>query len=308
MGRKMKIVIVGLPLFAERLAAKLTEYDRNNQYICLDTYYKKWDKIKARVIIPRADVVFSINGSLTRSGVFDLALSKNIPLVMNWVGTDVLKAIDAVKNGKAVSEYKTKAIHYCEVDWIKEELAETGIVPEIVNFASFDQEFALKVPQNDLTVLTYISDGRAEFYGIKSILKLADRFPSVNFLIAGTKAEKYEPLPKNVKALGWVNNMGELFDQSHVCIRFPEHDGLSTFILEALARGKEVLYKYPFTHCHHCPDESALEDTMSKLKEKFENGQWEINTNGADLIRNEFSSNAILGGLINRFRTISGKK
>lgn len=307
MGRKMRVLIVGLPLFSKRLAEKLSEFDKQNTYISLDTYYNKWDKLKARFLIPQSDLVFSINGSMTRSRVFDLALRKKVPVIMNWVGTDVLKAIDAHKNGRAVMEYKEKAVHYCEVDWIRDELSEIGIVPEIVNFASFDNEFELKQPEGKFTVLTYISDGRAEFYGIKSILKLAENNPDVRFLIAGTKADAYHPLPDNVEALGWVTNMDELFNMSHVCIRFPEHDGLSTFILEALARGKEVLYKYPFHHCHHCNDDQGLEEEMKKLLSEFNTGKWKVNAAGAEFIRNEFSSEVILNGLINRFKKISGK-
>lgn len=303
----MRVLIVGLPLFSKRLAEKLSEYDKQNSYISLDTYYNKWDKLKARFLIPGSDLVFSINGSLTRSGVFDLALKKNVPVVMNWVGTDVLKAIAAHKEGRAVKEYRERADHYCEVDWIRDELSEVGIAPEIVNFASFDKEFELKNPEGKFTVLTYISDGRAEFYGIKSILSLAENNPDVQFLIAGTKADDYQPLPANVQALGWVTNMDELFDQSHICIRFPEHDGLSTFILEALARGKEVLYKYPFNHCRYCKDDQRLEEELKNVHSDFKNGNWKVNIEGARFIRENFSSEVILSGLVNRFKKISGK-
>lgn len=303
----MKVAIVGLPLFAERLAQGLTNYDPHNKYVAFDTYYNRWDKIKALLMIPRYDLVYSINGTTTRSRLFDLAFKRKIPVIMNWVGTDVLKAIDSAKNGNAIQAYIDNATHYCEVQWIKDELAEIGIQPEIVNFASFDKKFDLVLPENELTVLTYISDGRPAFYGIESIIALAKEFSSVRFLIAGTKAEKYEPLPENVKALGWVDNMGELFDQSHVCIRFPEHDGLSNFILEALARGKEVLYRYPFENCRYCPDYDKLESEMRAIAESYKKGDLKVNSRGADFIAQEFSSDVILKGLINRFKQLSGR-
>jgi glycosyltransferase involved in cell wall biosynthesis len=298
---------VGLPLFAKRLAERLSAFDPGNKYVALDTYYNKWDKVKARFLIPRSDAVFSINGSMTKSRVFDLALKKEIPLIMNWVGTDVLKAIEAERSNRANPEYKAKAIHFCEVDWIKEELSVIGIVPEIVNFASFDKEFELKLPEGEFTVLTYISDGRAEFYGIKSVLNLANEFPEIQFLIAGTKAESYAPLPANVKALGWVTNMDELYDRSHVCLRFPEHDGLSTFILESLARGKEVLYKYPFNFCRHCDDDERLELEVRRLYSEFKSGELKINEEGAHFVQREFNSEHILNGLITRFKFLCGK-
>ena len=57
MGRPLKIIIVGLPLFAERLAKSLKEFDPSNNYISLNTYYKRWDKIRAKFLIPRADLL-----------------------------------------------------------------------------------------------------------------------------------------------------------------------------------------------------------------------------------------------------------
>ena len=121
---KMKVLIVGLPLFAERLKNDLTEYDSSNKYYFLNTYYNKWDRVKALFLIPRVDVVYSINGTLGTSRVFDLTLKLKKKLMIAWVGTDVLKA----KKLKEVNQlFLEKAEHYCEVDWIKKELVELNI-------------------------------------------------------------------------------------------------------------------------------------------------------------------------------------
>jgi len=70
----MRILIVGIPLFSERLQKEISEFDTDNTYIYLNTYYNTLDRVKAFFLIPFVDVVISINGTVTKSKVFDLAL------------------------------------------------------------------------------------------------------------------------------------------------------------------------------------------------------------------------------------------
>lgn len=292
----MKILIVGLPLFAERLQKELSLYDTTNSYYQLNTYYSRKDKIKAFFMIPFMDVVFSINGTTSKSRVIDLALFLRKRVQFNWVGTDVLKAIANPNRNK---KYLSRVEHYCEVEWIQEELKPIGINAKLMNFVAFEKSFENPtLNEKQLNVLSYISEKRADFYGINEFLALAKNFPTVNFFIAGTKAEQYAPLPENVQALGWVENMGALFDKVHVTLRFPEHDGLSSFILESLARGKQVIYKYPFNHCLCCESLDDMIQTVDKIKSDFESGNDLINNEAKHFINEHFSKEKIFGGLI----------
>ena len=296
----MKILIVGLPLFAERLQKELTAFDTANSYYQLNTYYSRKDKLKAFFMMPFMDVVFSINGTTSKSGVIDLALFFKKRVQFNWVGTDVLKALaNKNRNEKYISDVE----HYCEVEWIQEELKPIGINAKLMNFVAFERAFDIPVLAKDqLNVLSYISDKRADFYGINEFLTLAKHFPSVNFYIAGTKAENYSPLPPNVQALGWVENMNELFDKVHVTLRFPEHDGLSSFILESLARGKQVIYKYPFNHCLSCESLDEMIETIEKIKSDFDNGKDLVNIEAKQFINEHFSKEKIFGDLIENWK------
>lgn len=305
---KMKVIVVGLPLFSKRLAIALKKFDPENEYISLDTYYNRWDKLKAYFKIPHTDIVVSINGTIQTSRVFDRAFEKGVPVIMNWVGTDVLKSIEAFKSGNYRKDYISKAIHFCEVSWIKDELKQIGVEAEIVNFAAFDKKYDATIsPNKQFTALTYIPEKRSQFYGMLSILKIAEKVPEIQFVIAGTTANDFQPLPANVTALGWVSNMNEVFDDAHVCIRFPEHDGLSTFILEGLARGKQVIYKYPFDYCQVAKDEQELFERLKEFESQFKRGTWKINDGGINFIQTHFNENVIIGGLIDKFKKISGK-
>jgi hypothetical protein len=305
MGRGMKIVIVGLPLFAERLVLNLKRFDPTNRYIFLNTYYNKIDKIKALIEVPRADLVFSINGSLNKSSIFDLAIARGVPLVMNWVGTDVLLAKEAYNKKTYISKYINKAVHFCEVSWIKDELELINIKAVIQNFASFPVLCnVVKFETSALNVLTYINDNRQEFYGIEEVLRLANLFPNINFYIVGTKAANYLPLPSNIYALGWIDKMDVYFDICQLVIRFPEHDGLANFVLESLARGKHVLYKYDFFHCEHTPNFDSLVLKLSEFVLRFNENNLKPNLEGFNFVKNEFSEDVIYKSLLSRLQSL----
>lgn len=302
----MKVVIVGLPLFAKRLAENLTAFDPVNKYVFLNTYYSKKDQLKAFFHLQSADVVFSINGTLSKSRLFDYAFKKKIPVIMNWVGTDVQVARTAVETNQFNEGYRSNAIHFCEVAWIQEELKAISISAKIQNFAAFPSSDQIEPFKTDqLCVLTYINDARKEFYGIKEILALASRFPQIHFYVVGTTASNYEPLPRNVSALGWVENISPYFDLCQIAIRFPEHDGLATFVLESLAKGKHVLYKYPFDSCIHTPDSNELDKAIKVLQERFIVGELKPNIEGSQFIQSAFNKEVIFGTLVNYFKSIS---
>lgn len=295
----MRVLIVGLPLFAERLKNDLENFDTENSYYFLDTYYNKWDKIKSFFLIPFVDVVYSINGALDHSGVFDLALKKNKKLMMTWVGTDVVKA----KKLESINEdYLNNAHHYCEVSWIKNELKELNIDAKVLNFFNFKDSFNLTFPQNEksLKVLTYISKGREEYYGWSTFIASAEQLPNVQFTVVGT--DRSENIPGNVTCLGWVEDMESLFQECHCTIRFVEHDGLSGFVLESLYRGKHVLYSEDLTHCIHVNSSTDMVNRLSELSEKLNSKELTPNYEGSAFVKENFNSNFILSELIKEFQ------
>jgi len=304
----MKTVIIGLPLFTKRLSKDLSEFDPENSYLSLDTYYRFFDKIKALVLVPKADCIYSINGSITTSRVFDLAIKNSVPLIMHWVGTDVLKAKKAFKSGEYRKDYIENGIHFCEVEWIRDEIMEIGIKAEIVNFVSFNKKYE-KVITNvkPLTILSYIPEKRRDFYGLPLLLNLANKFPDINFIIVGSSLKDIKNIPANIKAMGWIKDMEDAFNRSHICFRFPEHDGLSSFILESLARGKQVIYKYPFEGCVHAPTISAVEIALSKIQNSFISGKYQFNLKGASFIQNNFGNKLIMERISNRIKEISNR-
>ena len=306
---KMNVILVGLPLFCKRLEHNLKEFDSINSYEFLNTYYNSLDKLKALIKIPKADCIFSINGSITKSKVFDMAFKNNVPVIMNWVGTDVLIAINAFKQGDYNKEYISNAIHFCEVDWIKEELEKVGIDALVSNYMCFDKKLDNSNCLNKkLSVLSYVSNKKPDFYGIKEIITLAKKNPNINFNIVGTEALDYYPLPNNINAHGWVEDMNSIFNDVHICIRFTQHDGLSNFVLEALSRGKQVLYNNRFNHCIYSKSEEDLHNNLFQLYKDFTNNNSLHNQKGIEYIQSNFNSNKIINELIDKIKLVVHNK
>ena len=308
MGRKLTIVIIGLPLFAKRLANELSIYDPKGRYIALDTYYSTKDKILALWWIRKADLVFSINGSIDTSKIFDYTLKLGKPLVMNWVGTDVITAKNKYETKKIREDYVKNALHLCEVDWIKQELLEIGIDAKISNFATFNKVYQIEESfHNHFAVLNYIPEDRKSFYGIDLYVELAKRNPSIHFYIAGCVANEHK-FPDNIFPLGWVSDMNELYNKVQVCLRIPEHDGLSTFVLEGLARGKQVIYKYDYPNVIHLADLSEIDFKLKELQAKWLDKKSLINVEGMKFISEHFNTDYILSNLLSLFSDVIANK
>ncbi|MFZ6052139.1 hypothetical protein [Halocola ammonii] len=305
MGKKRRIIIVGLPLFAKRLAEALKPRMESWNVIHLDTYTSRKDQLKGLFLIPKADVIYSINGTLSKSRVFDIALKNNVNCIMHWVGTDVLKSTEAYQSGIYKEDYLDKVNHFCEVNWIQDELKQIEIDARIVNFASFDRSYALTAPDsNRLRILSYMPENRSEFYGLPKVIDLAKNFPEIDFTIVGATAKKYQPLPENLEALGWVDDMDFQFDNCHATIRVPQHDGLSNFVLESLARGKQVLYNHPYPNCIYCSGQDELENALTEMNADFKKGKYEFNQKGKLFIEKEFNSDYVFSKLINEIHSI----
>lgn len=295
----MKVLIVGLPLFGSRLQKELQAFDPGNKYYFLDTYYSKKDKIKAFFMIPRVDVVYSINGALDKSGVFDYAFRWKKKIMMTWVGTDVTKARKLKEVNKL---YKEKAHHYCEVGWIQEELREhLGLEAKILNFFNFSEQKEISICESKtLNVLVYIAKNREAYYGWNEIIEAAVILPEVQFTIVGT--EGVGEFPTNVVCKGWVSDMNSLYELNHATIRFVKHDGLSGFVLESLYRGKQVLYSENLIHCIKVDNTAQMVQKLSELSNRLQSGDSLVNVEGSEYVKQNFNRDKILSELIEEIK------
>lgn len=295
--KKVKVLIVGLPLFAKRLKEDLETFDKVNKYYCLDTYYNRNDRIKALLLLPFVDVIYSINGSLSKSKVFDIAFKLKKRVMMTWVGTDVSKA---KKEPHKNQLYLTESEHYCEVEWIQNELKELNIDAKIQNFFNFKTNFeAVANNSTQLNVLTYISKNREEYYGWNELRYIAEQNPTIQFTVVGT--DGIGTYPNNINCLGWQKDMNEHFNKAHVTVRFVQHDGLSGFVLESLIRGKQVIYSKPLAHCLYAQYKEDIHQHIQQLNKDLLAGKDLFNHQGRDFVLSNFNTETILSTLVANF-------
>ncbi len=303
-NRKNKIIVIGLPYFGKQLVHDLKSFDSSIRVVYLNTYYSKLDQFKYLFLLPFYQTVLSINGSTSKSLAFDLAIRWKKKLFMMWVGSDVLLAKENHLNHTEIQVYKTYAKHLCEVSWIQQELATISIPATVLPFVSFDQQFqTIPHDSNEMKALIYIAKNREQFYGIEWIIEAAKQLPNVQFSIVGSDGEGFE-VPENIIFKGWVNDLNPLFHQHDVCIRIPEHDGLSVFVLESLARGKQVIYRFPFDQTHYAPDLNSLVLALKKLEAQKAIGQNLHHQDGVRFILENYQSHQVIPHLLSHLSAL----
>ncbi|UCH79371.1 MAG: glycosyltransferase, partial [Candidatus Coatesbacteria bacterium] len=100
-------------------------------------------------------------------------------------------------------------------------------------------------------LLTYMPDRRRDFYGWPVVRRIAEQLPEVEIVAAGGAAEP--GAPSNVRFTGLVDGaaMARLYRETSALVRPTSHDGLSQMVLEALLRGRQVVWSRRFPHCRH---------------------------------------------------------
>lgn len=283
----MRVLITGLPLFGERLAKDLQDFDPDSRYTALNTYYSKWDKVKFLLLLPFADLVISLNGVTDRSGSLNWVLRFRKKMLMQWNGTDALLAIERNANQTIDRKYIDYAVHFTDNPWMKEEIESVGVSVGLLEFKYVSNPEEGIVEQYDgIRVASYVAQKRQEYYGLKKICILAQEFPAIPFDIYGMDFPDFE-CPPNVAFHGWVSaaEMAMAMKRSAIFLRLPEHDGFSVSVIEALGYGCEVIWTMPCEYTSSVKNDGELmtvfkqlheKITMRKLTPNLENSAWAI--------------------------------
>lgn len=229
-----------------------------------------------------------------RGHVFDVLLGlvtrRSAQRVMYWIGTDVANHIsDERRYGHtALDEHVDD--HLAGSEPLLAELADAGIRAQLMDFPSFVARPAGALPAmpEDFTVVTYIPDGRADFYGGPQILELAREFPQVQFSVMGGSGRWIDggEAPANLEFLGWVTDPGALYSRSSAVIRIPEHDSLGATAAEGVLFGRPVLYTQAMPFVRQVTrDVGVLKTELADLVEQHESGRLQPDQAAADWAR-----------------------
>lgn len=238
-----------------------------------------------------------------------LWLSRKNLLILHWIGTDVLNAINPDINTRFYRKvyetmwnfllrYKSKnntLVHLAGAPWLVEELATIGIKAKYLPITSINTknlELLANSIKKDIDVISYVPFKRFSFYGGDNIIKLAEEFPNYKFFLLHPDLDEITPdinkkYPENVITSPKVEfaDMQRLYLRSKVFLRLVEHDGLSLSVLESLFYKLQVFWTYPFPNVHHVKDYEAFKVDIQQNIE-----HWVPNEQGHEYIMDNFQT------------------
>jgi len=245
----IRVMVVGLPYFCERIferhsAVEGVEFFNLAIRDDAGALRKAWSFIKRLLQVRQYDAIYSIWGGTGLAGCLMVLVANLLgkKIVLHWVGSDVVLLNRRPLRGLRTAILK-QAKHWCECEWIKSELNGLSIKAEIVDLVVLRSDIRYQRPGQDapIRVLSYVMQGKEEFYGLPKLLELAAVIPQAEFHIVGCAHSA--PLV-NVFFHGWVDDMQEWYRRSHMYLRLVQHDGLAFSVIEALAYGCVVFYSY----------------------------------------------------------------
>ncbi len=233
-----RIAVVGLPYFGARVAATLAGAGYDARFVpSLRAAAMKDPGAAAHVA--RSDLVYAIGSSIARRSPLDM-VARFKRVLMHWVGTDVVHARAAHREGR-VSARLAGVAHWADAPWLIEELAPLGLdvaehpLPMPIAFGQ------PKPMPTEPRVLMFLPQQPHAAYDVAGTIEVVDRLPDVQFsLVGGFTLNR-----PNVESLGFVNEMASVYERCSCFLRLVNHDGLSHSVVEALSFGREVIWNYP---------------------------------------------------------------
>lgn len=282
----MKILLVSFDTQKEQLKNMLNNPDIE----ILELNNKNKGKIKKLIEtirkIIKSDIVYIGYGCCKKNIYLYLAKIFNKKTISHWIGTDVLLA----KENKDLNKF----LKYIDCNLtcspiLKEELKEIGIdaieMPIVPNWNNTNFS---ELP-NKHSVLVYMPEKKEEFYGLEYVKFVAETYPELKFYIVANDKDTLNL--ENVEFLGKLpsEEMEKLYDKITILLRMPKHDGLSLMLLEALIKGKEIIYSYKFPYTHYATNKEEVKDIIDEIISK----QPEFNKLGHQYVLKNYNINNI---------------
>ena len=239
-------------------------------YIPFDVTLRSWLKT---VAVSDVIVVLFYGDYSDRIGVYlAYAAARGVPISRWWVGGDVWDCITSPRiRSRSLKLNRIVSTNVAVASHLTVELAELGFEAKTIN-SSFSMKVDgltpsatshTKLPKG---VLIYLPTAQFKFYGGEVARCVIRANSDLTFLIVGgCDARAFEGL-RNVRCLGWVNDMARLYDEVGCVLRVTEHDGLPRTVLEALWRGRYVIYSFPIEGCWLARTEEEVHEKLRQFR------------------------------------------
>lgn len=237
----------------------------------------------------RADVLHQVmvdpRSSLT-ADFFEQAHRRGTRVVAHWIGSDVLRLRDYINEHGTPPERMFGCIdlHLADSPALAEELRRLGVEADVSRLLPRSVNADISPLPDKPAALVYLPAGAEDFYRIDIVRTLAELHPSTPFYVVANDGHCAGDCPPNMRFLGEVSDMDGLYRKSTVLIRICEHDSLSAMVLEALARGRHVIYSETFPHTQHARNAGSANAHLTSILT-----QREPNREGARHVAEHFS-------------------
>lgn len=236
------------------------------------------------------DIVYQVyGGSSLKLFLVSKLLKKRT--IKHWIGTDVLEQRKNYNSIVSKINNILTDINLSVSSLLQEELREIGIDSHEVPIIPSIMFSGISLMPDKHAVLVYAPEGRELFYGMDYVKELAKLYPEIQFHVVANSNDNL--FMDNVIFHGMLSlpEMNDIYDKISILFRFPEHDGLSMMLLEALAKGKHVIYPYPFPYVH-TPASRHFSDIQACFENIISNPP-EINYSGSDYVHDTFTDTKI---------------
>lgn len=211
--------------------------------------------------------------------------------IAHWIGSDVLLALRQAQ-GDTTYLSKFGAHHNLAVSpLLVSELASMGLAADLVPLLPYHQASPESGLPERHAVLVYLPKGKELFYGRDLVSALATSHPEIPFRIVSSDSGEIDQ--PNVHYYGRVSEevLSGLYDQTSILLRLTEHDGMPFMVLEALLKGKSVLYSFDFPHVV-TPRSRSIDDVRAAF-DKLVARPPARNVAGTEYVQRNFNSDRI---------------
>lgn len=272
-------IVVGFPYPSRYLADLMNQHAKNWR---LKAYRNsRIGLMRALWALRSADALISFGGPGPNTALALAAHQRGVPLIVIWAGTDVLAA-----EGNPFELEVTKrdaSADLAVAPWLASELRTLGVPATYQPIIAADTAPVIAPFPKRFTVLTYLPAPRRTFYGEDKVYAIARALKEARFLVVGGGGRN-PSAPPNVEFLGWIGDTTRIIDASCVLLRLPDHDGQSMMVLEAMSRGRHVVWTHDIPGVSVAEGAAEALDVLSELDSRHLAGTLDFNTGGRDYV------------------------
>lgn len=291
MTRGRRIAVIGLPYFAARTADGLRRAGFDAYHVARPGRAPSaWASLLAG--LGRADAIYAIGMSSAVNSPLDILARLRKPVLMHWVGSDVVDAFAAARAGRLSDRVVRRAVHLADAPWLADELATIGVRARVV---LLPVPATIGSPQPlpaEFQVLIYLPATFQTDYRVDDTMEVVRALPGVSFALVGGYAPP--EAPPNLAVLGYVRDMAAVYAGASAYLRLTHHDGMAHSVVEALSYGRHVIWDHPLPGVTRIASTGEAIDAVRELARRHSAGELTENAAGAEFVRRHFNPAQIL--------------